>query len=77
MEIAGKDYEIIVAPDEEEGTMNLECWDNAADELIIFVIYEIATEKFVFTALEEDLPLELVEKVVGMAKTRLLPGLNL
>lgn len=71
----GQDYHYIVGSDVQRDGMYLEVTETPhAGPEILEVFYSDQTDLMFFTAYRPDLPLELVEWAVAMAKERLIPA---
>ena len=72
VEIAGHKYEVIVGSDIQRDGMYLEAW-NEAKAVVAEVFYSDEHDTMSFTGYLPDIPLPLVEWMIGQAKARLMP----
>jgi hypothetical protein len=72
MNIHGKDYEFTMASDVGRDGMALECSQiGAAQGPVLEAFWHDPTGRFTFSAFEPDLPFELLEEFVRVARRRL------
>lgn len=69
----GQEYQYVVGSDVQRDGMYLEVTDTRAEPDVLEVFYSDQTDKMTFTAYRPDIPLELVEWALAMAKERLIP----
>lgn len=72
VKIAGHSYEVIVGSDIQRDGMYLEAW-NEGGAVVAEVFYSDQDDTMTFTGYLSDLPLTLVEWMIGQAKIRLIP----
>lgn len=72
VELVGQSYEVIVGSDVQRDGMYLEV-SNQAKAVIAEVFYSDEHDTITFTGFVSDIPLPLVEWMIGQAKARLTP----
>jgi hypothetical protein len=69
----GQEYHHVVGSDVQRDGMYLEVTDTRAAPDVLEVFYSDRTDEMTFTAYRPDIPLEVVEWALTMAKERLIP----
>jgi hypothetical protein len=69
----GQEYQCFVGSDLQRDGMYLEVTDARPEPDVLEVFYSDQTDEMTFTAYRPDIPLELVEWALEMAKERLIP----
>jgi hypothetical protein len=69
----GQEYRYVVGSDVQRDGMYLEVTDTQTEPDVLEVFYSDQTDQMTFTAYRWDIPLELVEWAVTLAKERLIP----
>lgn len=69
----GREYRYVVGSDVERDGMYVEVTEAAARSEVLEVFYSDQTDDMTFTAYLPDIPLELVEWALAVAKERLIP----
>jgi hypothetical protein len=69
----GQDYEYVVGSDMQRDGMYLEVTDTRDEPDVLEVFYSDQTDQMTFTAYRWDIPLEVVEWAVKLARERLIP----
>jgi len=69
----GQEFEFVVGSDVQRDGMYFEVTDTLAEPDVLEVFYSDQTDQMTFTAYRRDIPLELVEWALTMAKERLVP----
>lgn len=74
----GRDYEILLGGDVAKEGFFAELWDitDGALQILLLAFHSDADGKKTISAYREDLPLELVEQFLEVAKRRLPPSLS-
>jgi hypothetical protein len=72
MEFDGRKFEMMIASDLERDGMWLEAWEGSCQ--VAGVFYSDVNGKFSLHALNEDLPLDLVDYLSSTARERLVPA---
>lgn len=69
----GREYQFIVGSDVQRDGMYLEVTDALAMSDVLEFFYSDQTDQMTLTTYIPDIPLELVERALTMAKERLMP----
>ena len=69
----GLEYQYVVGSDVKRDGMYLEVTDTQDESDVLEVFYSDQTDQMTFTAYRWDIPLEVVEWAVTLAKERLIP----
>jgi len=75
MKVQDREFEFLVASNLEPDEMNLELWELRGSKRVMVaeVSYAEGDRSMTFRAYERDLPFEVVEQLVEMARLRLPP----
>lgn len=73
MFLLGEKYEGLIGSDLERDGMYLEISEFPSLEVILEIFYSDITNKFSITLFKENVPLELIEEAIKIAKQRLVP----